>query len=37
VGYDKAGYIVEQIAPLFAEARTVKNILLPKTIVDLLN
>ena len=37
VGYDKAGYTVEQIAPLFREARTVRNILLPKAIVDVLN
>ena len=37
VGYDKAGYTVEQIAPLFSEARTVRNILLPKTIIDVLN
>ena len=37
VGYDKAGYTVEQIAPLFSEARTVRNILLPKAIVDILN
>ena len=37
VGYDKAGYTVEQIAPLFREARTVRNILLPRAIVDVLN
>lgn len=37
VGYDKAGYTVEQIAPLFSEARTVRNILLPKAIIDVLN
>lgn len=37
VGYDKAGYTVEQIAPLFKEARVVKNILLPKAMVDILN
>ena len=36
VGYDKAGYTIEQIAPLFSEARTVRNILLPKAIVDAL-
>jgi len=36
VGYDKAGYTVEQIAPLFSEARTVRNILLPKAIIDAL-
>lgn len=36
VGYDKAGYTVEQIAPLFREARTVRNILLPKAIIDAL-
>lgn len=33
VGYHKAGYSVEQIAPLFAAARTVPNILLPEAIV----
>ena len=37
IGYDKAGYTIEQIAPLFSEARTVSNILLPKAIVDVLN
>ena len=37
VGYDKAGYTVEQITPLFSEARTVRNILLPKAIIDVLN
>jgi len=37
IGYDKAGYTIEQIAPLFREARTVRNILLPKAIVDVLN
>ena len=37
VGCDKAGYTVEQIAPLFKEARAVKNILLPKAMVDILN
>ncbi|MCI6046304.1 MAG: NADAR domain-containing protein [Alistipes sp.] len=37
VGYDKAGYTVEQIAPLFSEARAVRNILLPKAIVDALD
>lgn len=37
VGYDKAGYTVEQIAPLFSKARTVRNILLPKAIVDALD
>lgn len=36
VGYDKAGYTVEQIAPLFREARTVKNILLPQSMIDAL-
>ena len=35
LGYDKAGYTVEQIAPLFKEAASVRNILLPKEIVDL--
>ena len=37
VGYDKAGYTIEQIAPLFNEAKDVKNILLPKEIVTALN
>lgn len=37
VGYDKAGYTVEQVAPLFSKARTVRNILLPKAIVDALD
>ena len=36
VGYDKAGYTVEQIAPLFSEARAVKNILLPQSMIDAL-
>lgn len=35
LGYNKAGYSVEQIAHLFAEAIPVGNILLPKEIVDL--
>lgn len=34
LGYNKAGYSVEQIAKLFAEAIPVRNILLPKEIVD---
>ncbi len=33
VSYDKAGYTIEQIAPLFKGARTVRNILLPKAIL----
>lgn len=37
VGYDKAGYTIEQIAPLFNESKDVKNILLPKEIVTALN
>lgn len=37
VGYDKAGYTVEQIAPLFCEVITVRNVLLPKAMVDILN
>ena len=36
VGYDKAGYTVEQIAPLFNEAKDVTNILLPKEMVEIL-
>ena len=36
LGYDKAGYTVEQIAPLFKEAVSVRNILLPKEIVEFL-
>ena len=35
LGYDLAGYTVEQIAPLFKEAISVRNILLPKEIVEL--
>jgi hypothetical protein len=35
VGYDLAGYTAEQIAPLFKDAVSVRNILLPKEIVDL--
>ena len=30
VGYDKAGYTVEQIAPLFEGAKDLSNILLPQ-------
>ena len=37
VGYDKAGYTVEQIAPLFSDAKDVTNILLPKEMVKALN
>ena len=37
VGYDKAGYTLEQIAPLFKGAKDVKNILLPKEIIAILN
>ena len=37
VGYDKAGYTVEQIAPLFNCAKEVKNILLPKEMIAILN
>lgn len=36
VGYNKAGYTIEQIAPLFKEAAAVRNILLPKEIVEIL-
>ena len=35
LGYDLAGYTVAQIAPLFKEAISVRNILLPKEIVEL--
>lgn len=37
VGYDKAGYTLEQIAPLFKGAKDVKNILLPKEMITILN
>lgn len=37
VGYDKAGYTVEQIAPLFNGAKDVANILLPKEMFAILN
>ena len=37
VGYDKAGYTLEQIAPLFKGAKDVKNILLPKEMIVILN
>lgn len=37
VGYDKAGYTIEQIAPLFNGAKGVKNILLPKEMIAILN
>ena len=37
VGYDKAGYTIEQIAPLFKGAKDVKNILLPKEMIAILN
>lgn len=37
VGYDKAGYTVEQIAPLFNCAKDVANILLPKEMFAILN
>jgi hypothetical protein len=37
VGYDKAGYTVEQIAPLFNNAKDVTNILLPKDMLAILN
>ena len=36
LGYNKAGYTIEQIAPLFKEAAAVRNILLPKEIVEIL-
>ena len=37
VGYDKAGYTIEQIAPLFNEAKSVTNILLPKEMRCIMN
>ena len=37
IGYDKAGYKVEQIAPLFKAAKDIKNILLPNAIVGFIN
>lgn len=37
VGYDKAGYTVEQIAPLFNGAKELTNVLLPKEMLDVLN
>lgn len=37
VGYDKAGYTVEQIALLFNDAKNVTNILLPKEMIAILN
>jgi ribA/ribD-fused uncharacterized protein len=37
VGYDKAGYTIEQIAPLFNGAKNVTNILLPKDMLAILN
>lgn len=36
-GYDKAGYTIEQIAPMFDGAKDVTNILLPKEMVKVLN
>ena len=37
VGYDKAGYTVEQIAPLFNGAKELTNVLLPKEMLNVLN
>lgn len=37
VGYDKAGYTIEQIAILFNNAKNVTNILLPKEMMAILN
>ena len=37
VGYDKAGYTIEQIAPLFNGAKDVTNILLPREMISTLN
>lgn len=36
VGYDKAGYTIEKIAPLFNGAKSITNILLPKEMVEIL-
>lgn len=36
VGYDKAGYTPEQIAPMFALTKELTNVLLPKEIVEAL-
>lgn len=37
VGDDKAGYTIEQIAPLFDGAKDITNILLPKEMLTILN
>lgn len=37
VGYHKAGYTVQQIAPLFKEAVELKNVLLPEEMLNELN
>ena len=37
VGYDKAGYTIKQIAPLFNGAKDVTNILLPREMISTLN
>lgn len=37
VGYHKAGYTVQQIAPMFKEAVGLKNVLLPEAILKELN
>lgn len=37
VGYHKAGYTVAQIAPLFREARSMSNVLLPEEIISCLD
>ena len=37
VGYDKAGYTIEQIAPLFNDAKEVTNILFLKEMLAILN
>ena len=36
VGYDKAGYTIEKIAPLFNGAKSITNILLPKEMIEIL-
>ena len=37
VGYHKAGYTVQQIAPMFKDADGLKNVLLSKEILNELN
>lgn len=37
VGYHKAGYTVQQIAPLFKDTVALKNVLLPEELLNELN